>query len=93
MRISFSASKPSAKTSKKKESDIKMSSDGRLIITDDADVDDSGSDYDGDSDLDDVASAMSEVVIGKKRKLSSASDVPNKYQGKRFYSFDQQFAI
>lgn len=74
-----SASKPSAKTSKKKESDIKMSSDGRLIITDDGDDDEMGG-SDEDSDLDDVASAMSEVVIGKKRKLSVSSDAPNKYQ-------------
>lgn len=74
-----SASKPGAKISKKKESDIKMSSDGRLIITDDGDDDDKGG-SDEDSDLDDVASAMSEVVIGKKRKLSVSSDTPNKYQ-------------
>lgn len=58
-----------------------MSSDGRLVIMDE--VEEEGRDGDSDSsDVDDVTSTMSQVAIGRKRKMSSASsEVPAKYQG------------
>ncbi|KAL0280180.1 UNVERIFIED_CONTAM: hypothetical protein PYX00_001552 [Menopon gallinae] len=69
----ITAAKPVVK--KKKERDVKMSSDGRLII-----MDEKVEKSECASEMDDIESMMSEVVIGKKRKLSTSSDGASKYQ-------------
>lgn len=71
----------------KKDHDFKFTEDGRMIVLDEIDEKDS---MERDSDLDDedlsdvegLSNKLQNVLIGRKRKLSSSSEIPAKYQGK-----------
>lgn len=67
---------------------MKFTADGRMIILDDpGDKQSSGDDDEDDddddlSDMDGLSCKMENVLIGRKRKISTSSEGPAKYQGK-----------
>ncbi|KAK6629400.1 hypothetical protein RUM43_003217 [Polyplax serrata] len=71
---------------KKKENNMKFTADGRMIILDEpGDKQSSGDDDEDDddddlSDMDGLSCKMENVLIGRKRKISTSSEGPAKYQ-------------